>query len=162
MRGATYRWRTGYGRTLVGGRGEMKTTILQRLFDRIEVTEECWTWTGPRTGKGYGKAYSHPATRSVHRLLYEIVVGAVPDGFELDHLCRNRACARWDHLEPVTHRENLRRSPLTMPSINAAKTHCPKGHEYDAQHSRGERACRTCNRLRMRVKRASLDESKEG
>jgi hypothetical protein len=73
---------------------------------------------------------------------------------ELDHLCRNRACVRFDHLEPVTHVENVRRSPIG----NGAKTHCPQGHAYSPentyQYSYG-RICRPCNLTRNAARRAA-------
>src|SRR5262245_4852943 len=85
----------------------------------------CWTWTGPLHENGYGLFTRYVAgfkrtdprrvlTRRAHRLSYEMFVGPIPRGLELDHLCRNRACVRPDHLEPVTHKVNCRRSPLTM------------------------------------------------
>lgn len=113
----------------------------------------CWYWTAARYASGYGRfrlGSMHDGTRRVataHRLAYETMVGAVPAGLELDHLCRNRACVNPAHLEPVTRRENLLRG-ATIPAGNAAKTHCPKGHAYDARNTRttkdGSRVCRRC------------------
>ena len=73
------------------------------------VSSGCWEWVG-RTGKdGYGSVGAARNSRLAHRVSYEWWMGDIPDGLEIDHLCRNRACVRPDHLEPVTHMENVRR-----------------------------------------------------
>jgi len=76
------------------------------------------------------------------RLMYELMKGPIPDGMELDHLCRNPACANVMHLEPVTHEKNMRRG-----LGGDMRTHCPHGHPLDGRHKR-ERYCLTCNRER--------------
>jgi hypothetical protein len=85
---------------------------------------------------------------SAHRLAYQLSVGQVPEGRDLDHLCRNRARVNPSHLEPVEHRENVMRGQ-SFSAINAQKTHCPQGQPYDEANtyadSRG-RHCRVCNR----------------
>lgn len=68
----------------------------------------CWIWLRARSSKGYGRC-GGPGTQFVHRRFYEKACGAVPEGLELDHLCRVRACVNPDHMEPVTHAENIRR-----------------------------------------------------
>jgi hypothetical protein len=91
-----------------------------------------------------------------HRIAYEVQVGPIPDGLEIDHLCHNRACMNASHMEPVARAENLRRQvdplrPLTR--ANTLKTHCPQGHPYDAAntHMYGrKRVCRACKRERAR------------
>jgi hypothetical protein len=69
----------------------------------------CWEWTSARTPSGYARVKRQGRDSQAHRVAYEVHVGPIPDGLELDHLCRNRGCVRPDHLEPVTHAENMRR-----------------------------------------------------
>lgn len=112
----------------------------------------CWLYLGSLTSNGYGKASVAGRTALAHRAAYEALVGPIPPGLQLDHLCRNRACYNPAHLEPVTQRENLRRGR----NSNAEKTHCPLGHEYSDENTyvcaRGKRSCKTCNRARNRVR----------
>ncbi|HEV2123202.1 MAG TPA: HNH endonuclease signature motif containing protein [Chloroflexota bacterium] len=101
-----------------------------------------------------------------HRWAYEALVGPIPTGTELDHLCRNPACVRPDHLEPVTHAENIRRGYAAKPRPRWTTTHCPRGHAYDEANSyihpkTGLRSCRTCSAERAasnRAKRRNIQE----
>jgi hypothetical protein len=115
----------------------------------------CWEWTACLDHAGYGKANRIAqvgVTQKAHRISYTLLVGPIPDGLELDHLCLNRKCVRPSHLEPVTHAENHRRRV-------AAKTHCDRGHRYNDANTyyraNGTRQCRVCARDDMRRKRAS-------
>lgn len=93
--------------------------------------------------------------RLAHRVAYEQARGPIPEGLELDHLCRNRACVNPDHLEPVTHRENLLRAD-TFAARHAAQTHCVNGHEFTPDNTyirtrpEGGRECRACRKARNR------------
>lgn len=121
--------------------------LLDRLADKILVGDGCWEWTASRDGYGYGQVYDHASGRMMkaHRAAYEALVGPIPAGLDLDHLCRNRGCVRPDHLEPVTRGENVRRGRAG--ENMRSKTHCPQGHPYDEANTRlyrGRRYCRAC------------------
>ncbi len=135
-------------------------TALQRFFEKVVFSSGgCWLWTGAKNkpleqiDQAYGSFRVDGKTVLPHRWLYETCVGPIPDGLQLDHLCRTRLCTNFDHVEPVTHRENCLRG-FGASGINARKTHCPQGHPYDATNTiryKTRRICRTCyNRLQLR------------
>ncbi len=112
----------------------------------------CWEWLGC-CAMGYGSFWFNGRYMKAHRYAYETLIGEVPIGLELDHLCRNRRCVNPNHMEPVTRGENIRRGLL--PDIGRqyqlSKTHCPQGHPYDEQNTylrpdRNGRDCRICRR----------------
>lgn len=120
-------------------------------WEKIERSESgCWLWTGQVDAAGYGRWGARTTgSRLAHRRVYELVVGRIPVGLVLDHLCRVRHCVNPEHLEPVTQRENLRRGN-GWAGLQARKTHCPSGHPYEGDNllvdGRGHRQCRECRR----------------
>lgn len=128
---------------------------------RIEIDENgCWNFLGAKSEFGYGrvgvgsKLDGTRTHRLTHRVVYEALVGPIPEGLQVDHLCRNPACCNPEHLEPVTPQVNQLRG-IGPSAINAAKTNCPAGHEYvDGNLLGGDpsngRKCRACNAKRKR------------
>lgn len=122
-----------------------------RFWAKIhESASGCWLWTGAKAGPGEQYGYIRMGGRSLrsHRVAYEALVGPIPPGLQLDHLCRVRACVNPEHLEPVTHRENAHRG-IGPWADNARKTHCVRGHPFDAENTavyNGKRSCKQCNR----------------
>jgi len=111
-----------------------------------ESVSPCWHWTGAKNNLGYGQLRVEGRTRYAHRVFYEDFIGPIPEDREIDHLCRNPSCVNPAHLEPVTHRENMRRA--------IQKTVCKRGHPYDDVYIRpdnGARQCRACRRERERA-----------
>lgn len=107
----------------------------------------CWNWTQCRNTDGYGVVGRNRRRYPAHRYAWTLLRGPIPDGMELDHLCRNRGCVNPDHLEPVTHTENILRGDSPQ-AINSRKTHCIRGHEFTEANTytyKG-RHCRTCQR----------------
>lgn len=116
--------------------------------DFIEVGD-CWEWTGNHVNNGYGITTYQGRTYLAHRLVWEALVGPIPDSLEVDHLCLNRGCCNPDHLELVTHAENMRRSQASVAAQNRRKTHCARGHPFSGDNlyinpGTGQRHCRIC------------------
>lgn len=142
-------------------RRDRGSRTVRKFWARVRVAESgCWIWTGALTLGGYGHTWEGGRYAYAHRVAYRAVKGAIPPALTLDHLCRVRACVNPDHLEPVTHRENILRSPIALAAINARKTHCKYGHELTgsnvvryASHP-SQRPCRACVNRRQRERYA--------
>jgi hypothetical protein len=121
---------------------------VERFLSKVDLSggpDACWRWVAALDRHGYGAFRFRGKTARAHRAAYEIVEGPIPDGLELDHLCRTPACVNPAHLEPVTHAENVRRG--NGGAFHRAKTECPQGHPYDDENTRwyrGQRYCRAC------------------
>lgn len=131
----------------------------ERFWSKVLVSESllmCWPWTASHCAGGYGQFHLDGRMAMAHQVAYEAVIGPVPAGLEIDHLCKVRDCCNPYHLEPVTHEENIERSDVGI--VNASKTHCPTGHPYAGENlfirKRGGRECRTCMREQLRRSRA--------
>jgi hypothetical protein len=131
----------------------LKERLKDFVYDPAKHWNEvpCMTWDRGIDRDGYGVVYVHEQRKLVHRVAFELCVTVLKSGLEIDHLCRNTSCFCPNHLEQVTHRENLKRSPVTL--INTlnkeeqVRTHCPKGHEYTTENTyryAGRRWCREC------------------
>lgn len=122
------------------------------FLNRIDRSGECWLWTANKSSAGYGYCWVKGFGIPTHRVAYELFVGPIPEGLELDHLCENRHCCNPQHLEPVTHKENMRRWSERM-------THCRNGHsrdEFGYVRNTGYIRCRQCDRdndRRLRLRR---------
>ena len=120
-----------------------------RFWSKVIVVDNCWQWAGVITKRGYSRFQFGGRMTPAHRVAYEWYAGAVPAGFTLDHLCRNRSCVKPAHLEIVTPRENTLRG--TSPSaVCARKAECVHGHPFSEDNTRrrsdGRRRCRVCQK----------------
>jgi len=145
-------------------------SVIERLMFRTALLANgCWEWRGSVNHSGYGLAWDGKKLRIVHRIAYEELIGPIPAGLQIDHLCRNRPCINPAHLEPVTALTNVRRSAngergKNLVAMHAAKTHCPQGHPYSGENlyvcktrPRSGRQCKTC----MRQQRAKHKMQKD-
>lgn len=123
-----------------------RPALEDRFWPKVDASGDCWLWTASRFPDGYGSFSVNGRARGAHRVAYELLVGPIPSGLTLDHLCRNPSCVNPTHLEPVTDRENVRRGHGPT-AVNARKTHCIHGHLLDEQNTYiypAGRCCRRC------------------
>ena len=123
---------------------------IETILERLEPIPECgcYVWTGGDSGIGYGSVWFNGRPRRVHRVVYEHFNGPIPEGMQIDHLCRNRACSNVHHLEVVTNQENCLRGKQRI-------THCPSGHMYSQENTRIKsdsgskyRVCKACTKVK--------------
>ncbi len=142
------------------------------LRDRVVIdpVTGCWVWARGRSSKGYGYATVGGKSMAVHRLSWRTVVGPIPDGYWVDHICRNRPCCNPNHLRLVTPKQNALENNSGHGAVNAAKTHCVNGHEFTPENTiikprstkkeNMRRCCYECQRIasmmNKRRKRAAI------
>lgn len=133
----------------------MYKSIAERIKANISVNDGgCWEWQRRKDKDGYGVMWigAKPDRKIMfaHRVSYAEMVGEIPNGLQLDHLCRNRSCVNPEHLEPVTSAENTKRGLISRGNENF----CQNGHQRTAENTRinpsGYKACRPCHAANMR------------
>jgi hypothetical protein len=164
------RWRlTGSPGPAEPSRNRPGTDLAQRFWSFVERgnPSDCWLWISGVSGSGHGQIRINGQKVYAHRVAYELVVGPIPDGLFLDHMCHNRdlacpggtncthrRCVNPAHLEPATRRENQLRG-RAFSAVNAAKTHCIHGHPFDEANTiirpGNHRGCRECGRIAQRA-----------
>lgn len=132
----------------------MASSVEERFWAKVQLPAEpdgCLVWVGARTSHGYGHMNVKGSFVKAHRLSLELLVGPIPTGLVVDHLCRNKACVNPNHLEPVTQKVNVHRGE-GVAAIKARKTHCLNGHEFTVENTYvdrlGGRRCKTCIKRR--------------
>lgn len=151
----------------LGARRYVTGTVEERWWAYVDKTDTHWLWTGATTEAGdrptphvYGVLSVDGTPRRAHRIGWELLVGPIPDGLQIDHVCRETLCVRPHpaHLEPVTNRENTIRgeAPEQNRQWRLALTHCKRGHAFadHAYHNGKQRVCRPCQRIRAAERRA--------
>ena len=139
-----------------------RKTQEERFWEKVDRSgvSDCWLWTGAIQPNGYGRFWHYGKQGYAHRAAYRMFVGPIPEGLQLDHLCRVRHCVNPDHLEAVTLKENLNRGFGGSPGGRArattqlAKAQCSNGHPYSKENlwvsKNGWRQCRACGRENKR------------
>ena len=134
----------------------MKRTALERFIAKTrDGPDDCWEWTACLIRGGYSQFSENGKNVLGHRWAYEHWIGPIPEGLEIDHLCRNRWCVNPEHLEVVTRKENIDRSPIEISKTRRKLTHCPQGHPYSGENliitirrnNGRNRICRECHRI---------------
>ena len=133
----------------------MADPVMDRVTTRTLVSEDgCWLWTAGKFATGYGAISVANKTRRAHRVVYEALVGPIPDGAMLHHLCGVRECVNPSHLIPVTHLEHATHHP--KPQVDT----CQRGHQMSGANlyvrPNGMRECRTCKNLKWRERKARI------
>lgn len=142
-------WKTG------SPTGTLLRPHIDLFWEKVAVRSrnECWQWLGYRDPEGYGRFHERTGSAKIHitirahRWIYKEVVGDIPEGYVIDHLCRDRGCVNPSHLEAVTNQENLERG-WGRRIKNGMVNECINGHEFTSDntylHPRGSKVCRTC------------------
>lgn len=138
-----------------------------RFWEKVDAHGVCWEWTA-YAHNGYGRfCVKAGYVEAAHRYAYMTLVGEIPEGLHLDHLCRNTVCVNPDHLEPVTPAENIERGVMRARRMLVAgkSTHCKHGHEFTPENTiyverYNTRACKECSREKVRRYRRRKKEAR--
>lgn len=122
------------------------------------VVGDCHEWVGAKDKNGYGQTNINRKNVYTHRYVYERANGPIPDGLEVDHVCRNKSCCNLLHLRLVTRAENVLENSDGLAAVNRRKTHCVHGHKFDEANTKireyapgkPRRDCRKCIKSRIR------------
>lgn len=149
------------------GATELTIASVETIAKKFVIqTNGCWEWLGSKGPLGYGQFSIKNRGVRAHRAIWELVGHTFNPLKCLDHLCRNPSCVNPDHLEEVTHLENVRRGEVSkvQKARHARRTHCKHGHEFNEQNTyqdRLGRSCRACKAdwaRRDRARRAELEK----
>ena len=147
-----------------------KKSQIERFLSHVHKNPSspygCWLWAA-HCVKQYGMGYYNSKKQYAHRISYQIYVGPIPKGLDVDHVCGIHRCVNPAHLQAVTRKENVRRRPLGGPVLeNARKTHCKRGHllagnNLRSTQGRSVRQCKQCHTEMERVRRPLRRLAKE-
>lgn len=84
-----------------------KLATKEQLFlTKAIKSEGCWGWSGTLSPTGYTTLNAERKKWFGHRVSFEMHIGPIPDGFDIDHKCHNKSCTNPDHLQAVSRKEN--------------------------------------------------------
>lgn len=144
-------------------------TVIKRILNRVNVDEnDCWLFQGAKQSDGYGVVKHREKAKLAHRITYFVFKGKIPKGEEIDHLCKTRNCCNPNHLEAVTHAENIRRGDAKKAFLKMRKnqTHCKRGHKFDEKNTRYKyrkngvvhRNCIACEKFKYKQRKERKDD----
>ena len=160
MRRIDARKRDGRGR-FIDGAAIFSPEMFWAYVDRRNA-EGCWNWIGGINSEDYPQFLFEGRTQPAHRVAYKLIVGQIPKGLVIDHLCRNTHCVNPQHLEAVTSGENVLRG-IGPTAMQARQTHCKRGHSLENAYTpkgRSSRNCRICQAARCAAWKERRDHAK--
>lgn len=137
----------------------MRLSTEQRFWCKVNKTDNgCWNWLAAPTTAGYGAFLLGKTRVKAHRMAYMLLLGDIPAGHDLHHVCENKLCVNPAHLLPVTRRDHIVSCHEGFIAQQASQTHCKRGHEFTTENTsfhHTSRQCRACVRLLTNDRRAA-------